>query len=327
MKKIVVFLMLGFAFFGCKKESAWESLPIEIKVERFDKEIQNLDKDSLHHYINYFQKKYGAFFEIYNQRIVKVGSSNNRAYGDYLLQKLNEYIMYQLSREIDKKFNSFIELEMQLEKAFKQYKYHFPDKIIPRIVAFNGGLNQSIVLTDSIVGIGLDKYLGADFNLYLSAGFYNYQIQRFEKTYLATDVFSSWLKSDFVFEEEDKKLLDHMIYNGKILYITELFFSEEKSEVLFSYDSNQLKWIQNFESDVWDFIIKEKHLFSTDLSLIRKYTENAPFTSLVSNEAPPRIANYIGYKIVKDYMKRNSKVSLRELIETENAQLILKASG
>jgi hypothetical protein len=46
-----------------------------------------------------------------------------------------------------------------------------PGIVVPRIYTQIGSLDQSIVVDDSILGISLDKYLGADHPVYLRYGY------------------------------------------------------------------------------------------------------------------------------------------------------------
>ena len=73
-------------------------------------------------------------------------------------------------------------------------------------------------------------------------------------------------------------------------------------------------------------IIEDKALFSSDMRLINSYLDEAPFTAPVSQDSPGRVGTWIGWQIVNSYMKKNNNVSLRQLANENNYQLLLQKS-
>ena len=73
-------------------------------------------------------------------------------------------------------------------------------------------------------------------------------------------------------------------------------------------------------------MIEKKHLFSTDLMVVKRYIDESPFTKSFSAESPGRTGIWIGWQIVRNYMKNNPDVSLQDLIENSNYQEILNKS-
>ena len=74
-------------------------------------------------------------------------------------------------------------------------------------------------------------------------------------------------------------------------------------------------------------VIEQKHLFSSDLFLIRKYVNDAPFTAPLSQDSPGRAGAWIGWQIVRSYMERNPSVTLPELMRTNDYERLLEQSG
>ena len=67
-------------------------------------------------------------------------------------------------------------------------------------------------------------------------------------------------------------------------------------------------------------------LFSTDVMLIKKYMNDAPFTATISQESPGRLGAWIGLRIVDSYMRKNTNVTLRDLMNENNYQKMLEQS-
>ena len=68
--------------------------------------------------------------------------------------------------EVHRQYVDISDIEEQLTKEFQTLELLYPDFRRPHVYAQIGCLNQSIVVADTLVGISLDKYLGADFPLY-----------------------------------------------------------------------------------------------------------------------------------------------------------------
>ena len=86
------------------------------------------------------------------------------------LQFADDADMQALEDSILRVFPSTTAYTQQLSKAFGVLKGQFPDLQIPKIYYFNGGFNTSIILADSMLGIGLDRFLGADCPYYPQLG-------------------------------------------------------------------------------------------------------------------------------------------------------------
>ena len=105
-----------------------------------------------------------------------------------------------------------------------------------------------------------------------------------------------------------------------------VFMPEEKPERIIGYSAEQLKWSKTNEKQIWSTIIEQKHLFSTDLMLIRKYVNDGPFTAPISQESPGRLGTWVGLQIVESYMQKNKNVTLKDLMNENNYQKILENS-
>ena len=123
------------------------------------------------------------------------------------------------------------------------------------------------------------------------------------------------------------RLMDNMLFRGKVMYLLSIVMPNEKPENLMGYTPEQWKWSTKYEKENWAAIIDQKDLFSTDIQLIRKYMNDAPFTAPISQESPGRLGTWIGWQIVKSYMEKNTQISLTDLMKDNNYQKMLEDSG
>jgi hypothetical protein len=75
---------------------------------------------------------------------------------------------------------------------------------------------------------------------------------------------------------------------------------------------------------MWQYLIENNLLFSSDQFEIRKLTGEAPFTGYFSKESPGRAAVWLEFRIVESYMMRNPEMKIQDLINKTDVQEILE---
>lgn len=87
--------------------------------------------------------------------------------------------------------------------------------MIPMIYTQISAFNESIVLSDSVLGISLDKYMGEDYPLY-KRFYYNYQRRTMRPDRIVPDCLVFYLMSQYPFPMDySRTLLDVMMHYGK----------------------------------------------------------------------------------------------------------------
>lgn len=332
MKKIILFIAIGFLTFACGQKTSRKAdvsnIDVEIKISRFDKDFWALkNSKNLGADLDKLFKKYPKFAPIYFGGVVYFGQNR-----DTILSILPKFfadsVANHLYTDALNKFSDVSRIERQLTEAFKRGKYFFPQTTVPQIIMCVSLLNQNMIVADSIVAAGIDKYLGADYPLYAqNTENYKYLIQNWIPQKLVSDYISVWLQTEFPYEEQQERLLDEMIYKGKILYLTSLLLPNEDENIIMGYTKEQWQWCKENEKPMWQTLIADQHLFSGEYILIIKYLNESPFTQPFTQKSPGRAGQYIGWQIVKAYMDRNQGVTPMELISNPNAQQILEQSG
>lgn len=329
-KKILFLAGLIILFFSCKQENNFDidtsEIKVNIEIKRLDKDLFEIDPANIAEETEYLIKKYGEFFELYSGRIINLGSPYTSDYNSKLVGFVTDYTMNKVYVKTEDIFSNIQPLEKDLETAFKRFKYYFPEKTVPAVYTYIGGFNQSIVVADSLLGIGLDKYLGVDCEYYTRLQTPNYLKKNMRPEMIPFDVLKSWALTEFEFNDSVDNLVSNMIYQGKIQYFLDAMFPSQSDTLKFGFTGKQMRWCIANEKEMWNFLIDEKILFSTDYMLINKHINPAPFTSGYPIESPGRASVWLGYKIVQEYMKRNPELSIHELMYNDNYQKILSES-
>ena len=145
--------------------------------------------------------------------------------------------------------------------------------------------------------------------------------------YLVPAAVLGWFNTEHPKELEGKEFLNQMIHQGKSMCYASMMLPETPDSVLLAFSPSELKWCEDNEEQIWSLFIEKKMLFSTDPSHYIKFLGEAPKASGFPEEAPDRIGVWVGWQIVKKYMKKNPDLSLLELIAEKDALKILEQSG
>ncbi len=220
-------------------------------------------------------------------------------------------------------------LKESLHEAFRYYLYHFPGEELPRLYTYISGIdyNMPVFYEDAHLVIGIDNYLGKDYPLYDQVGIPRYLSHWMRPEMLAPDVMRLLAgKQISKVSRPPESLLDHMVHQGKKLYFLDCTFPALPDSLKIAYTSSQMQWMRKNEANVWLYLMDNELLYNTDREPIGRFIRTAPFTSIFSRESAPRTGAYIGWQIVREYMRRNPDISLEELIHESDARKVLRGA-
>ena len=312
MKKYLFLVVFCLFILSCDKknkvESAVTAIPLEVKVERFDKIFfetppQDLEK---------VKKQFPFFFPPGN--------------GDSVwLEKMQDPLWRELYTEVQKKYGDFEPVKLELETLFKHIKYYFPKTRTPKVITVISEMDykNKAIYADSLVVISLELYLGKNHKFYQ---FPNYLKQNFEERQIAPDVVSSFSARNIP-PVLDKDLLSQMIYSGKQLYLKDLLLPDYTDAEKMGYSPAQIIWCQENESYMWRYFIEKEMLYSNDQKLISRFINPAPFSKFyleIDNDSPGQVGAWIGWQMVRSYMKNND-VPLVDLLKTNAKEIFVKS--
>jgi len=329
MKRIFfIIIALPIIFVSCNSNPLdvdVSDIEANVQVERFDQEFYACSDDVSFSTVGKLAEKYPLFFDLYNLRVISCGSYSDQSYYECLRVFFSDYSVVEAYNAVNKEFANCDDVQSTLNEGFRHLLYYYPDEELPRVVTFVAGFNQSIVLMDGYVGIGLEKYLGTECKLYDMLQIPDFAKREMQRNRIPIDVMSEWFRDRHPYDPATENLANAMIYNGMLLYFLEAMFPDMPEADRLMYSDEELNYCRHFERDMWTSLIENGYLFTTDLFTIRKFTENAPFTAPFGQECPARVVNWTGLQIVKAYVE-NNKVSLTELLNETDYQKILNLS-
>lgn len=300
---------------------------LKLNLQRLDQDIFKITPENLRLKIPELKQHYGSFFDAYNLNVLALGDPSDPLYSNYLTAFLTDSVRVLSHQKIDSVFNDLTGVQKKLEEGFRHFKYYFPGKKIPQVITIVSGFNQSVVMTADAIGISLDNYLGADCPFYKSLAIPSYKRENMKAEKIPTDVLFAWGISEFLYDETNNNLLSQMIYQGKMIYFLDAMFPDEPDYLKLGYAPEKFDWCKKNESAMWTYLVEHKLLFSSERMNIVRLINPAPFTSIFSADSPGRAGIWIGWQIVKKYMKKNPGTTLPELMVNNDYQRILNESG
>jgi gliding motility-associated lipoprotein GldB len=294
MHKLMGLLAILLLFFSCtsetKRAKEVEAMDVTIDILRFDREFGEANAQDL----PALKAKYPYLFA--------------KQYDDaYWKAKLVDSLQRELTDEVARIFPNMDEEQESLELLFKHIKYYYPEASVPKVITITSEVEyrNKVILVDSLLVVALDTYLGKDHHFY--GGIAKYHSKNFRKEQLDVDVAAAFAKAKTV-KPQSSTFLDEMIYEGKQLYLMEQLLSQKPLYEVLGYGQSELEFAIENEKNVWQNFVSNELLYNTDRSLLARFVDPAPFSKFYlefDNETPGRLGRFMGYKIVKSYMKNN----------------------
>jgi len=302
-------------------------IDLTINVKRLDRDIFDVTKENIQLKLPQLQKKYGSFFYAYNKDVIALGDPSDAMYSNFLNTFLTDTIRVASRMKIDSVFSDFSNITRKLQDGFRHYRYYFPEKRIPQIITIISGFNQSVVMNNEAIGISLDNYLGANCPYYLMLALPAYKRDNMISAKIPTDVLYGWGASVFEFDESNNNLISNMVYQGKMLLFLDAMFPDEPDYLKIGFQPEKLDWCKKNEAGMWTYLVEHKLLFTTDRMNIVRFINPAPFTSCFTADSPGRTGVWLGWQIIRSYMKKHTEVTLPLLMADNDYQKILNESG
>lgn len=301
MKNTFYLLVCSIFLIACKKETAVSnevlSISVEAKIERFDQEFMQATPQNF----NALKQKYPFLLS------ANIPDS-------VWFKKKNDTLFNELYSETQKQFKDVSALKADLTLLFKHIKYYYPNENPGKVITVLSevDITNRVIYTDSIAIISLDTYLGKNHKFYVD--FDSYTLSDFESDRIVVDLTESFAMQKIA-PPQDRMFISQMVYWGKIMYMKEMLLPETSDALKMNYSEDQMKWIESNEAQVWKHFVESKYLYDNDAKLVARFIQRAPFSKFyleLDQESPGSVGVYIGWQIVRSYMKNNN-VTLQEL--------------
>ncbi|MCD8539784.1 MAG: gliding motility protein [Leadbetterella sp.] len=314
MFKRVLFFLLILAVFGCGKDSDAPETPVTI--ERFDRQLMAVKSEAE------LQKLLEESRTV-KELLFGVSAVDTAFTGDifHMVQHADARKLYDQTQET---FGDLESMELSFARAFDGIRKLYPDFTPPRIVAGFSGLRNDMVVTDSMVVISLESFIGPK-ALYRPDQ-PDYVLRRFAPEYVVPNVIrflsNRFNKVDFTRDS----FTEDMIFFGKSLEFSRAVLPHVEDSLIIGYSNREMQNAYENQDVIWAHIIDRELLNSENPAVNAKYFGERPYTGEISGDCPGRIGQWLGWRIVELYRLKNPDVPFQELMRNEDAGAILRGS-
>ena len=327
MRNLVI-LLSSLLFFQCRPGQSPETPPVEVKIEDAFIRFIGLPEDQVSQSLDSVLNLDRSFTKLFNEVIL--GGMDSVVSRDRVLAWFSDTSRTRLKERCMPVFES-MDWQSSLGSPLAHYQQAFPGRLAPVIHLLITDFNYGIFLVRDdqerdALGVGLEMFID-DTPLYdqlslQNPNFSTYLNRTFNLRHLPSKIIHVLL-ADLVPEPSGNRMLDHIVREGKILYLTRALMPGIADTVLHEYTDQQMQWVIENEWDIWRFLLGEKLLYQSVGKNIVNLVQPAPHSQGMPPEAPGRAVNFVGLKMIEAFMKREN-LSLSELAGKIDADEILQ---
>ena len=323
-----VIVLLIFLFSSCNRNP----LLVDTSNVKVDVNFTNIDETLFYADSIYLLEKHHDYKNtvknIYDYEIghvLRIGNVEDTAFYNSIQLFRADTSIQTLERRIKRLFPFIAKKEKTLLDGFLHLKFHFPEGKQPKnVVYLNALFTTAVFSTEDEIGVGMEWYLGDTTDVVKQLNpqyFFDWMKTAMRLDYYERDVLTSWIETHYV-EPVEGNLAENMVRWGKVLYLVEAAFPEMDLNLVMRYTKDDYDWATKNEAAFWKYLVDEKLLFKSDERTTRNMINEGPFTpGLPNQEAPDRYGQYLGWRMVHQYMKKN-KVSLQDLLNASYNEIL-----
>jgi hypothetical protein len=333
-QKLFLIILISLSIASCK-EDRWDielgNIKEDVKIKRFEKDLFNIDTSRYLLSMKKLNMEYPGIFNAYKEYIFRLPPDDSTMiYEIFRKDFIGQKDMRVLYNDVQQKYGDkeIQKLEGDLSDAFSHIKYYYPKDPLPHVSTVITAFGFQSFTYENDLGISLDLFLGEDYKFYRAPqiDFSGFQTRRFKQEYIVPEVLKTIFGWKYNHDDyTDNTMLSEMIFAGKTLLFLDAMKPGMHDSLKIGYTKDQLNWIRDYEGDLWKHFAGKELLFSTNHEDKMKFFTDGPFTNAegVPQEAPPRLAEWLGWQIVRKYMDENKEVTLQQLFEEKDARKIL----
>ena len=290
---------------------------VEISYYNIDSMLMHADSSNLANVHASLKKNISELYDYQVGYCFQIGNVNDSSFVASFLEYKRDTFIQKLENELAIKFKNTSAHQTEITTGFKYLKTHLPAVKMPKSIGFMNSLFASNAFsTQEEIGIGMERYLGANspsVQRLPSEPFYSWVKEGMEVKYLERDAMASWIMTHIV-EDVDGNLAEKMIRWGKILYLTEAAYPNKEKQIILRYSEEDYKWAIDNEASLWKYLIDEQLLFKLDEKISQNMLSDGPFTPGLPEKGPDRLGQYLGWRMVRNFME-STETSFEDLLK------------
>lgn len=342
---VFLFLFASLVLAACKRDEISNipdvsNIEVDIDLTRFEQLLladTTIDAAGLQK----LMQEHPSFSEVYFEHVmpktddIEINTNDEEVRYQNIISWINHPRTRWLYDTIQQIYPDLKDVESDLESAFRYAKYYFPEKETPRVYTTisDFGYFPFLYAEDSLrdgIGISLEMFAGEKFPYLTYTGlnnaFSDYLTRSYNKEHITRRALEVWVE-DLKGEPNGNRLIDLIIDRGKKLYILESLMPQAHDSVIIDYPSDKLDYVEKHEREIWYHFTTQELMYETSLNKIQKYIGPSPTSPGMPIDAPGNTGSWLGWQIVRAYMRSHPETTLKDLIALQDAQAIVDQSG
>lgn len=328
MMRRLTLLLAALVLWNCQEKTeecvfapAVSASNVELAFERFEDTLANMEtKEEL---IQFLSRQ-----PVIRDEMLRRGEyPSDSVFVNEMFRRFTNPGIDTLLRETKQVFGNGSALAEEFKSAFAHIQHYYPDFKPPRVKTVITGLDTDLYVTDSLIVVGLDFFLGEDAAYRPKT--YDYLMRRYDphdivpSCMLIYGISPRFNKTDL----KDRTVLADMVAYGKSFYFAKHMMPCIPDSVLIWYTPTEIQGADENEDLIWARLIQDKVIFSTSVMDKKNYLGDRPATIQVGEKCPGRIGQWVGWQIVKEYMENHPDKTLPQLMRMADAQRLFKESN
>jgi hypothetical protein len=302
--------------------------PLDVDISGTKVDISFIDMDSVFVHsdsvnllkkCNEYKKSIKDIYEYELGHCIGIGMVHDSLLFDTLNAFLRHPYTARLESRIQSAFSDKTAIKRKISDGFKHLKVHFPTAKQPKNIVFlNSVFTGSAISMENDIAVGLERYLGEDVDVIKELPpneFFQWIKEAMDAQFLERDVLASWIMTNVVEDPNGGSLAENIIYWGKIIYFIEASFPDAEKNIIIRYTKEDYQWAIDNEYSYWDYLVKQKLLFKLDERTKMNMLKEGPFTPGLPEIGPDRLGQFLGWRMVQQYMENHSDLSLSKLMD------------
>ncbi len=243
----------------------------------------------------------------------------NEMYNRFINPHLDTLLM-----ETHRVFGDHSELKRNFTEAFTNIKYYYPHFRVPKIQTIISGFQTDLMVSDTLIIVGLDYYLGKGAKY--KPQLYDYLLRRYTKDFIVPSVMLLYAIDSKTNKTKltDQTVLADMIAYGKAYYFAKRMLPCVPDSILMGYKADEMKGSRDNENKIYIRLVENEVLYSTSHKIKEKYISERPKTLEIGEKCPGRIGTWIGWRIIESYSENHPDVTLPQIMALADPENIFK---
>lgn len=329
-QSLFFFVVLTLVFSSCQwAPASWqteEAKSEDMRIHRYDRLVDEFVSLNSFTALQRMNTEYPRATRLLIEDVLAVGTVQDELIEQRLREFYLDSTMQVLIDDVHKEYADLRGEEKEIFSVFTHIKKADRDFRIPLVYVQVSGLNQSIVVGDSVLGISLDKYLGRDYPLYKKY-YHDYQRRPMDRSRLVPEALFFYLTHEYPLPDNQvHTLLDYIVNFAKFHWIIAKYRDVPLMREA-GLDDERIDWYSKNESEVWKTLNDTHMLYSSDMTMVRRFMMPRANTPYIGEDAPDQIGLWIGLQIVGHYMERHPDTKIGDLLRMTDYNKLLLESG